>query len=57
MLSGKPNQTMHNVKAGYRRYLNIIVVISALTLNKQVNKDFCPADIVFQADMVNLGYF
>ena len=38
-------------------YLNIIVAISALTLTKQGNKDFCAADIVFQTEMVILGNF
>ena len=57
MLSGESNQTMHYVEANFRRYLNIIVAISALTLNKQGNKDFCLADIAFQAEMVILGHF
>ena len=52
MLSGKSNQTMYNVKTDFRRHLNVIVFISTLTLNKQGNKDFCPADIAFQTEMV-----
>ena len=48
---------MHNLEAGFRRYVNIIVAISALTLDKQGNKDFRLADIAFQAEMVILGHF
>ena len=55
MLSGKSNQMMHNVEDDFRRYINIIVAISYL--DKQGNKDFCPADIAFQAEMVILDYF
>ena len=65
MLSRKSNQTIHNVlkkikpniEADFRRYLNKIVDISALLLSKQGNKDFCPADIVFQTQMVILDHF
>ena len=57
MLSGYSNQTMYNVEADFKRYLNIIVTISALTLNKQGNKEFSPADIAFQAEMIMLGHF
>ena len=47
---------MDNVEANFRRYLNIIVAIFALTLGKQGNKYFCPVGISFQAEMVILGY-
>ena len=57
MLLGESNQTMHNVEADFGRHLNIIVAIFALTLDKQGNKDFCPEDIIFQAEMVILGHF
>ena len=50
----KPNDG--NVEANFRRYLNIIVAIFALTLGKQGNKYFCPVGISFQAEMVILGY-
>ena len=39
------------LKLNLEVYLNIIVVISALTLKKQGNKDFCPVDDAFQAEM------
>ena len=48
---------MHNVEADFRRYLNIIVAISTLTLNKQGNINVCSADIACQAEMVILGHF
>ena len=57
MLSGKLKQTIHNVEADFKRYLNIIVAISALILNRQGNKDFSLANITFQAEMVILGHF
>ena len=47
---------MDNVEANFRRYLNIIVAISALTLDKQGKKYFRPVGISFQAEMVILGY-
>ena len=47
---------MDNVEANFRRCLNIIVAIFALTLDKQGNKYFCPVGISFQAEMVILGY-
>ena len=40
-----------------RSYRKIIVVIYTLTLDKQRNKDFCLADIAFQAEIVILGRF
>ena len=57
MLSGKSKQTIHNVEAVFKRCLNIIVATSALILNRQGNKDFSLASIIFQAEMVILGYF
>ena len=40
-----------------RIYRKITVVTYTLTLDKQRNKDFCLADIAFQAEMVILGRF
>ena len=40
MLSRKSDQTMHNTEAAFRSYLNIIVAISALTLDNKEIKIF-----------------
>ena len=50
------NQTNRNIEADFRRYLNIIVAISVLTLDKEGNKDFCQADVACQTEMFNFGH-